>query len=248
MEEFANSWSFSKHFLISCCFRWKKVGEVTDLLCYPIKSGRAIHLEEFECEPIGLRKGQIRDRVFMVINKDGKFITGAMQPKLVLVSPKIEGDLMTLSAPGMIDLFVDIERLFTFSPTKATIFGQTVDTIDVGEESSRWFSRFILQEDFGLRLVFYPMSYPTRDVLEKHKILPAAIPEDTGALHNTNSFMMINETSVAELNTRIANPVASSQFRPNIVIRAQNAFEEDAWKYIKIGDETIFKSVRPCTR
>jgi len=59
---------------------------------------------------------------------------------------------------------------------------------------------------------------------------------------------LINEGSVEELNTRIEQPVTALQFRPNIVIKGPDPYEEDEWKWIKIGDEVIFRNVKPCTR
>lgn len=229
-------------------FRWRKVGEVTDLLCFPIKSCGVIRLDEFECEQIGLQKGNIRDRTFMVVRTDGEFVTGRTYPKLVQVSPQIEGDEMILSAPGMIDLTVDFARLFTVTPIKANVWGQTVDAVDCGEEAARWFSRYILQEDFGFRFVFYPSSLPTREVRPKNKIFDTTVQDDTGALHDATSFVLINENSINELNSRVNIPVTPSQFRPNIVIKGPSAFEEDDWKWVKIGDEVIFRNVKPCTR
>lgn len=184
----------------------------------------------------------------MVVTTDGEFITGRTYPKLTQVMPVIEGDQMTLSAPGMINFMVDIARLLTLEPIKASVWSQTVDAVDAGEEAARWFSRFILQDDFGLRLVFYPSSLPTREVREKNKIFQTAIPDDTGALHDATSFTMINEGSVTELNSRIKNPVTPSQFRPNFVVKRPAAFEEDKWKWVKIGNDVVFRNVKPCTR
>lgn len=192
---------------------------MTDLLCFPIKSCGVIRLDEFECEQIGLRKGHIRDRTFMVVKTDGEFVTGRQYPKLVQVSPQIDGDVMTLSAPGMINLTVDLARLFQIVPIKANVWGQTVDAVDVGEEAGRWFSRYVLQEDFGLRLVFYPSLLPSREVREQNRHFSTTIADDTGALHDATSFVLINENSIAELNSRVETPVSPSQFRPNIVIR-----------------------------
>lgn len=184
----------------------------------------------------------------MVVRTDGEFVTGRAYPKLTQVVPLVEGDLMTLSAPGMITLIVDIARLLTLEPIKANVWGQTVDAVDAGEEAARWFSRFLLQDDFGLRLVFYPSSLPTREVREKNKIFDTTISIDTGSFHDATSFTMINEGSVSELNSRIKSPVTPSQFRPNFVVKGAAAFEEDKWKWVKIGEDAVFRNVKPCTR
>lgn len=184
----------------------------------------------------------------MVVKTDGEFVTGRAYPKLVQASPQIEGNTMTLTAPGMINLSVDIGRLLTIEPVKASVWGQTVDAVDAGEDAARWFSRYLLQDDFGLRLVFYPSSIPTREVREKNKIFDTAIQEDTGALHDATSFTLINEGSVQELNSRIKVPVTPLQFRPNFVVKGPAAFVEDKWKWVKIGNDVIFRNVKPCTR
>lgn len=224
------------------------MGEISDLLCFPIKSCGWVRLSEFECNQIGVQSGNIRDRTFMIIDKDGNFVTARAHPKLVKVVPKIEGQLMTIHGPGMIILTVDIARLLKITPIKANVWGQTVDAVDAGEEAARWFSRYIFQDDFGLRLVFYPASLPTRDVRDVNKIFDTTIKSDTGALHDATSFMMINEGSIAELNTRIKDPVTPLHFRPNFVVKGPGAFDEDQWKWVKIGDEVVFRNVKPCTR
>lgn len=184
----------------------------------------------------------------MVVTTDGEFITGRAYPKLVQVIPAFDGDAMNLSAPGMRNLSVDVARLLTVPPIKAKVWGQAVDAVDAGEDAARWFSRYILQDDFGLRLVFYPSSIPTREIREQNKVIRTLIAADTGALHDATSFSLINEASISELNTRIKDPVTSLQFRPNFVVKGPGAFEEDTWKWVKIGDEVVFRNVKPLTR
>ncbi|CRL04211.1 CLUMA_CG017305, isoform A, partial [Clunio marinus] len=229
------------------CSRWRKVGELTDMMCYPIKSCGFIRREEFDCTTIGFQFENIRDRIFMIVNADGEFVTARTYPKLWQVTPDIDGDIMILSAPGMINLTVDVARLLKIKPIKAQVWGETVSAVDAGEESARWFSRFIFQEDFGLRLVFYPLSIPSRKVRAKNKIFDTAIKSDTGAYHDATSFMLINESSIADLNSRLKSPVSKLQFRPNFVMKGAPAFEEDKWRWIRIGD-VIFQNVKPCTR
>lgn len=200
------------------------------------------------CSTIGIESENIRDRVFMVVTTDGEFVTARAYPTMVQIMPVIKGDVMTLSAPGMINIEIDITRLYTVPSIKASVWSQEVEVIDAGEEAAQWFSRFILKEDFGLRLVFYPHDYPTRGVREKNQIFKTMIPDDSGALHDATSFMLINESSIADLNTRIKKPVTPLQFRPNIVMKGALPYDEDNWKWVKIGSETVFKNVKPCTR
>lgn len=229
-------------------FRWRKVGVVSDLICYPLKSCRWVRVDSFDCTQIGIEKGSMRDRVFMVVRPNGNFVTAVAYPSLFEVLPTVNGDTMTLSAPNMKDIDIDIDKLHTNLSTKAVVWTQTVDVIDVGDEVAKWLSRFILNEDSGLRLVYYSQNYPTRSVREKNAVFETAIADDTGALHNTTSYMLINEASVSDLSSKIDKSLLPLQFRPNIVVKGPNAFDEDSWKWVKIGDHTIFRNVKPCGR
>jgi uncharacterized protein YcbX len=195
-----------------------------------------------------VQKNNIRDRTFMVVNRSGEFVTGRKYPKLVQVMPQINGDVMTLKAPEMPDINISFKDLLKVNPSQAVVWDESVNVIDGGDNVANWLSRFILQEDVGLRLVYYPSNFPSRDVREKNKIFETAVRNDVGALHDATSFMLINEKSVDELNTRVEKAVTYLQFRPNFVVKGPAAFNEDDWKYVKIGDEVIFQNVKPCTR
>lgn len=73
-------------------------------------------------------------------------------------------------------------------------------------------------------------------------------------------FLLTNTSSLADLNSKIAqkdasNCVEMNRFRPNIVVEAltlktdkfKSAWAEDRWKKIQIGNE-IFHVVKPCAR
>lgn len=205
-------------------------------------------VDELDCIVLGAQSKIIRDRTFMVVNSSGEFVTGRKYPKLVKVLPRIDGEVMRLEAPDMPLVSVDFKELLKLKPSKAVVWSESVDVIDCGDEIAEWFSRFILDESSGLRLVYYPSTLPSRDVREKNKIFETTYRKDTGALHDATSFMLINDKSVEELNSRVEKPVTALQFRPNVVVKGPVAFEEDNWTYIKIGDDVIFQNVKPCTR
>ncbi|KAK2584614.1 hypothetical protein KPH14_006964 [Odynerus spinipes] len=226
--------------------KWRKVGELSDLVVYPVKSLGAIRCTSMECTRLGLKSGWLRDRTLMVINLDGNFVTGRQYPKMVQVSPSISGSVLTLRAPGMLSVSVDLSRS-RGKGFRAAIWGQAVPACDCGEEAARWLSRFILQEDAGLRLVHYPLERPTREVSTTNKVFPLTEADDTGAYPDATSYNLINEASVTDLNTRLEEPVTPAIFRPNFVVKGATALEEDNWDWVKIGD-VIFRNVKPCTR
>lgn len=184
----------------------------------------------------------------MVVNSKKEFLTARQHPKLVLIKPDINGDVLTLSAPGVETVVnVNITSLFSEIPIKAYVWEQEVEVADAGDEVAKWVSQLMLQEDEGLRLVFYLSSLPTRDVREKFKVFETVTPDDTGAFHDATSFMMINESSIDDLNTRVEKSVKPLQFRPNFVVKGPEPYEEDKWNWVRVGD-AIFRNVKPCTR
>lgn len=226
--------------------KWRKVGELSDLIAYPVKSLGSVRVTAMECTSLGLKSGWLRDRTLMIIDLDGHFVTGRQYSKMVQVSPSISGSVLTLNAPGMMSVSVDLAHLRR-KGFRAAIWGQAVPARDCGEEVARWLSRYILQEDIGLRLVYYPLDRSARSVRTKNKVFPLTISEDTGAYPDATSYSLINETSISELNSRLEEPVTAHHFRPNFVVKGATAYEEDGWDWIKIGN-VIFRNVKPCTR
>lgn len=70
-----------------------------------------------------------------------------------------------------------------------------------------------------------------------------------GIFSDAMSFHLVNEASVADLNSRLDNPVSARNFRPNIIVAGEKLlpYEEDNWDWVKIGD-VVFRVLAPCTR
>jgi uncharacterized protein len=60
-------------------------------------------------------------------------------------------------------------------------------------------------------------------------------------------ILLMAESSVANLNTRLDVPVPMNRFRPNFVVTGSMPYEEDEWKEIVIGGFR-FHCVKPCAR
>lgn len=233
-------------------FSWVKIGVVTDLFCYPVKSCAPVKVQEINCENIGFRNGLLRDRVFIVVNSEtGRLITGHRYPELVLINPKVEDKALILAGSGMSELKVDIDKAMKYvSWKKVEVSGTALDVIDCGEEAAEWLSQFIFKNNHGLRLFYYPSSRPMKPVDPKdRKRWPSTTsPKHTGATHDMTSYMIMNLASVEELNKRLDEPVSPLQFRPNIVFTGLPAFDEDQIRWFKIGEHAVFKFVQPCLR
>lgn len=206
-------------------------------------------LDTINCGPLGPHVDQLRDRVFMVVRPGGEYVTARTYPKMVLIKPTIDGDVMTLSAPGMQEVKINISELYTSNFTmKINLFGDDADCIDCGDDVAQWFSKYISDESEGFRFVFYPSSEPKPVIKNKNYLFKQPDRKDSGALHDETSFMLMNQGSFDDLNMRIEQPVTPLQCRPNFVVEGPQAWEEDSWKWVKIGENTIFRNVQPCIR
>lgn len=220
------------------------MGEISEIYCFAIKSCGPIVLDEINCGLLGPYIGELRDRVFVVVRQSGEFVSARTYPKMVLIMPRVDGDVMTVTAPGMEEININIRNLYASDNfVKITVHKEEANCVDCGDEAAQWFTKYILGENEGLRLVFYPSSEPKPAVKDRkieHK--------DTGALHDETSYMLMNQASLDDLNARIEKSVTLLQYRPNFVVKGPEAWAEDSWKWVKIGNETIFKNVQPCIR
>ncbi|XP_071643259.1 mitochondrial amidoxime-reducing component 1-like isoform X2 [Temnothorax longispinosus] len=227
--------------------KWRKVGELSDMVVYPVKSLGPVRMTEMECTTLGLKSGWLRDRTLLVMNLEGRCFTARQLPKMVNVSPSISGSVLTLRAPGMMLVSVDLAQL-RGKGFRVAVWGQAVPARDCGEEVARWLSRYLLHEDTGLRLVYYPLQRPVRQVRQiDRKAFPLTQPVDMGAYTDETSYSLINAATVDDLNSRLDEPVTPQQFRMNFVVKGVTAYEEDKWDWVKIGN-VIMRNVRPCTR
>jgi uncharacterized protein YcbX len=71
--------------------------------------------------------------------------------------------------------------------------------------------------------------------------------KDTVSFADGYPFLLIGEGSLADLNSKLEDPVPMNRFRPNFVVTGSGPFEEDTWKRIRIGS-TEFHVVKPSAR
>lgn len=69
-----------------------------------------------------------------------------------------------------------------------------------------------------------------------------------GIYSDQTSYHLLTRSSLAALNAKLAEPVTAGHFRPNFVVDGPAAFEEDHWRWVRIGDRAVFRVVMPCGR
>ncbi len=74
-----------------------------------------------------------------------------------------------------------------------------------------------------------------------------ARPDDQVGFADGFPFLLASESSLADLNRRLARPVPMERFRPNLVVQGAAPYAEDTWRRIRIG-AVSFRVVKPCAR
>jgi len=209
------------------------IGSVSGIYTYPVKSCRGISHER---RAIGAR-GFLYDREWMIIDRVGVAQTQRELPHMALIRTELRNERLTLTAPEMPPLLLSLA--FTGPVRRVKIWDETSDAHDLGEEPAAWLTRFL---GAPLRLV--------RMTEDNHRPLDptyAIKPTDETGFADGYPLLLISEASLADLNTRLPNPIPMNRFRTNIIIRDVDAYAEDTWQRISIGD-TIFEVVKPCAR
>lgn len=206
---------------------------VAELNIYPVKSCGGIALQSARLGATGLQD----DRRWMLVDAQQRFVTQRELPRMALLKPRLEGAGVVLAASGMPSLRV---------PGTATDVGVTVsvwrDTcaaFDEGDAAATWLSAFLQQP---VRLVRF-------DAAQRR----LSNREWTGDLEAPNQFsdgypvLAISNASLADLNSRLSQPLPMNRFRPNLVLDGVQAYDEDRIHELRAGPVCL-RLVKPCTR
>ncbi|KAL1455603.1 hypothetical protein WDU94_009687 [Cyamophila willieti] len=233
---------------------------------YPLKSGYYKELDSGSCqlkgieEIINMQPYILRDRNFILFDRaKGKFITAKVYERITLVDVNVKGQLpiveFSIRNDHWLPLEVDVVKVLNEANTMKfkMHFNEEVKCYDCGDEASVWFSRFLLKGRINrdIRLgICCDHSRTIANSWDKYShVYNLLSNEDTGRFSDIASYMIVNEESVNDLNTRVPceEKFTSQYFRPNIVVKHCIPYEEDTWDWIKIG-ESIFRVIKPCTR
>lgn len=168
---------------------------------------------------------------------------------MVLIQPKVENDKLILSAPGREDFVLNLNELRKNSINgKVECWYSKVNGIDAGDDVANWLSECIAGRSGVFRLLFYPYPYPTKGVAKPDQKYTAYRNEDAGTYHDKTSYMLINQGSIDQLNSKLDHVIKPLQFRPNLVVEGPNGYDEDNWQWVRVGETVTFRVLKPCTR
>ena len=210
---------------------------LTGLFIYPVKGLKGIALASARCTARGLEN----DRRFMVVDAEGTFISQRSHPKMATVWTGIEGDALTLSAPDMEELALPLQPAGG-DATRVQVWSSTCDALAVSREADAWLGDYLGVE---CRLVYMP------EDSKRYSNPRYAGQGKRVAFADGYAYLLTNESSLGDLNTRLAargHPaLPMNRFRPNLVVKAGDAFAEDDWRQVRVGS-AVLAAAKPCGR
>ena len=200
---------------------------VSAINVYPIKSLRGSPVETAQVCSYGLE----RDRRWMLVDPASHMITQRECFRLATITPQIEAGGLRVTAPDKSEVFVPYDAAsWTSNEVTVDVWGHGY--VGVAAASS---INGALSELIGMSCQLLSIR---ADVFR--------IKRDV-AFHDDSPILIISESSLEELNRRLAVPLPMDRFRPNIVVHEAAPFDEDGWQQITIG-EARFQVVKACER
>ena len=216
---------------------------LTQLFIYPIKSCAGLAVDAATLRESGLVAQGVHDREWMLVTEQGQFLTQRETPRMALVRPRPEGDILRVAFPGMPDLALPLAWDAALQPRAVKIWDDIVDAADCGDAAAAWFGQAL-----GL---------PCRLVRFRREVVRPTSVKWTGGVPAQTRFsdgyplLLIGQASLDDLNARLAAAgraaLPMNRFRPNLVVDGIPAFEEDYLSALAFDTSTV-RPVKPCAR
>ncbi|MGH0033983.1 MAG: MOSC domain-containing protein [Myxococcota bacterium] len=209
--------------------------QVESLFVYPVKGCAGVELERMQLD----EHGPLLDRLWMVVDGDGRFMTQRACPRLALIHVEVGADHLELSAEGRGSVRVPLaEEAGDGARRRVVCWWFEGDGIDQGAELARWLSEGLGQEAALVRMA--------ADTVRE--VNPARSPERAVTRFTDGyPFLVINRSSLDDLDRRMREPVPVNRYRPNVVVSGAPAYAEDRWRRIRIADIPL-DVVKSCQR
>lgn len=203
---------------------------VSGLSIYPLKSGAGNSVTGAEMVATGLAD----DRMFLVTDPDGRFLTARATPALLAVRVTVLGEGRYLfSAPGVPDLGIDTVPLS--APAQVSVWKAEVAALACGDEADRWISEVLGR---AAHLSFFGP--------DSRRVSPY-VAGGVVTFADATPLLVISEASLAALSDAVGRPLEMARFRPNMVVAGAEPYAEDGWARISVGG-IDFEAVGPCSR
>jgi hypothetical protein len=206
---------------------------------YPVKGLKGIDLAQARTTPRGLE----HDRRWMVVDaSDNEFLTQRDLPRMATIWTEIRDRALGLAAPDAEPIDVPLAPPPHAPRLRVRVWNSQCDALAVSGEADAWLSDYLSMD---CRLVYMP------DDSRRHSNPAHGGEGRLVGFADGYAYLLANEASLADLNARLEAKshaaLPMNRFRPNLVVSGAEAFAEDGWKRIRIGD-ALFAAAKPCGR
>lgn len=206
------------------------MGVLTHIAIYPVKSMQSIKLTESNVFDSNLE----HDRIAVVTDVDGHFISGRTHPLLLSLKCIVDDKELTIQSEEQGKINVKFSE-FSAHKEPMQIWNRLFLSYIAPIRMNQFLSN-ILKDDVQLRWIGDATDRTTSKQLSLSLSCADSYP-----------FMLINRASFIDLQNRCEHNIKIDQFRANFVMDCEQPFIEDSWKVIQIGD-VIFDVIKACKR
>ncbi len=207
--------------------------KISEINIYPVKSLGGISLNISKIKERGLEF----DRRWMLTDENGEFLTQREFPKMATIEIQFCEDHLNVSCKNeSLKIPFDLEKN---KKQKVRLWQSVCDASVLPKEINNWFSDVL---ETKCQLVYMP-DETKREINQLFRQNDEIVSFADGY-----PILVIGENSLEHLNKKLEKEkLPMNRFRPNLVVSGSDAFAEDHWKKIKIGN-TVFRSTKPCAR
>lgn len=205
---------------------------VDALFIHPVKACRAVPVQAAEL----LSTGLCHDREFMIVDENGMFLTQRECPTLARLAATAGDEALSLCGDDgrVVEVPYDIQG----PAVLVEIWGDKVEATDCGAVAAGMLTTFAGTTARLVRM---------RDGFRRQVDTDYAEGGDIVGFADGFPLLVTTASSIAAARDAIGAHVEARRFRPNIVVAGAEAFAEDDWQTLEIG-ETIIDLVKPCAR
>lgn len=207
---------------------------ISQLFIYPIKSLGGIELSSARVTDRGFE----HDRRWMLVDERNRFLSQREFAQMALLKVSVdENGLRVWHKQHPTDVVgIPFERE-NGEKGEFTIWDDTVNGQFVSDAADAWFSRVL---NVPCRLVYMPDS-------TERGVNPKYAQNKITSFSDAYPFMMVGQSSLDDLNGRLADQIPVNRFRPNMVFAGGEPFEEDTMGHIRVNN-IDFYGVKLCAR
>ena len=185
-------------------------------------------------------RGLQYDRRFMLIDENNTFLSQRTIPKMALLQTAIKDDQLLVFEKNS----SDDKLVLPLSPDPFSknvyvkVWEDECEAQLVSKEADSWFSKKL---NCSCRLVYMPQS-TKRKVDTKY-----AVDNEITSFSDAFPLLVIGQSSLDDLNSRLTEPLPINRFRPNVVFTGGTPFQEDVMEHFRINN-LDFYCVKPSAR